>query len=131
MAKHHGKNGKMKIGSSVVAETTSWSIVETVPTADTTAQGDAAQTHLTGIPGWTATVEGHYDPADATGQEVLLNGASVSVGFYSDGDAAGKVYYSGTASITERRIGASHTDRVTFQANLQGNGALARQTVSA
>lgn len=131
MAKHHGKNGKMKIGSSVVAETTNWSIVETVPIADTTAQGDAGQDHLTGIPVWTGTVEAHYDPADANGQEALLIGASVSVGFYSDGDGAGKVYYSGTASITERRIGASVTDRVTFQANLQGKGVLAQQTVSA
>jgi len=131
MAKHHGKNGKVKLSSNVVAETKSWSVVETVPTADTTAQGDAGQTHLAGIPAWTGTVEAHYDPADATGQEVLLIGASVTVGFYSDGDAAGKVYYSGTATITERRITSDLTNSTGFQANLQGNGVLARQTVSA
>ena len=51
MGVSHGKNGKVKLSANTVAETTKWTLSESVETADSTAQGDAAKTHLTGIPG--------------------------------------------------------------------------------
>jgi hypothetical protein len=131
MAVHHGKNGKVKLTDDVVAEVTKFSINESVSASDTTAMRSSSQTHITGIPGWTVKIEGNYDPADADGQNVLTIGASVALGLYSDGDAVGKKYFSGTASIVGKGTEASFTDRVTFSVDLQGNGDLDIATVPA
>lgn len=130
MAKHHGKNGKIKVSTNQVAEVTAWTITETVGVSDTTAMGDAAQTHLTDIPGWTAQVTAHFDPADTNGQNALTIGASVTIGVYSDGDASGKTYFTGTASVTNIGRSGALTGAVAFTADLTGNGALSRQVVS-
>lgn len=127
----HGKNGKVKLTDDLVAETTKWTLNETVPVSDTTAQGDGAETHLTGIPSWTANVEGHYDPDDTDGQSALTIGASVDIQFYTDGDATGKTYKGGTASVTDISNESSKDDRNSFSVTLKGNGPLTQSTVSA
>ena len=130
MATHHGKNGKVKLTTNVVASTTKWSINEQVEKADSTVMGDTAKTHKTGIPEWSAKVEGLYDPADTNGQNALTIGASVTVGLYSDGDATGKKYFSGTASVIGIGREADMGDMVKFSCDLAGNGALSIATVS-
>lgn len=131
MPVHHGKNGKVKLGAAnVVAEVTGFSVTETVAVSDTTAMGDTAQTHLTGIPGWTASIDGNYDPADANGQNALVIGASVTVGLYTEGDGAGKKYLTGTASVTNIGRTASVSERVSFSVALTGNGALTQAAVA-
>ena len=129
MAVHHGKNGKVKLGSNLVGETTSWSINEAVDTADTTAMQDTSQTHLAGIPGWSGSINANYDPADTNGQNVLLIGASVTIGLYSDGDATTKKYFAGTATITgiSREVNMGDTVKCSFA--IKGNGALTLSTV--
>ena len=131
MAVHHGKNGKVKLSTNAVAEVTKFSVNETVSTADSTAMGDAAMTHLAGIPGWSAKVEANYDPEDTNGQVALTIGASVTVGLYSDGDGASKKYLSGTATVTGLSYDADMGDIVKFSADLTGNGALSVATVGA
>ncbi|KQS90301.1 hypothetical protein [Rhizobium sp. Leaf386] len=132
MPVHHGKNGKVKAGASgLVAEVTQFQVAETIKTSDTTAMGDTAETHLVGVPAWTATVDCNYDPADTTGQEVFLIGSSLTVAFYSDGDASGKKYMTGTASVTGSTVQAQSTERVTKSLSLLGNGPLSHTTVSA
>ena len=129
MASHHGKNGKIKLTTNVVAEVTKFSVSESVSDSDTTAMGDTAQTHLTGIPGWSAKVEGWYDPADTNGQSALTIGASVTPGFYTDGDGSGKTYLTGSASVTAINREASVGGTVSFSIDLKGNGALTKSTV--
>jgi hypothetical protein len=129
MAVHHGKNGKVKLGTNVVAAVTKFSVAETVGDSDTTAMGDTAQTHIVGIPGWSGKIEGNYDPLNTTGQVALAIGTSVSVGLYTDGDASGKKYLSGTASVVGVSREASHTDRATFAIDIKGNGALTLASV--
>ncbi|MBX9456124.1 MAG: hypothetical protein KL863_08935 [Rhizobium sp.] len=130
MAVHHGKNGKVKLTTNVVAETTSWSINESVGVSDTTSMGDTAQTHLTGIPGWSGSVDCNYDPADTNGQNALTIGASVTIGFYSDGDGSGKQYFSGTASVTGLGRQGAMGEKVTASFSFTGNGALTSATVA-
>lgn len=130
MAVHHGKNGKVKLTTNVVAEVTTFTVTGTIGDSDTTSMGDTAQTHIVGIPGWTARVEGNYDPADTNGQVALTIGGSVTVGLYTDGDATGKKYLSGTASIVGKSVSASFSERVTFSVDLKGNGALTSSTVA-
>lgn len=126
----HGKNGKVTVSDNAVAETTKWSLNESVPDTPTTAQGDAAATHLTGIPEWSANVEGHYDVADTLGQEVLVIGASVDIKLYTDGDGSGKTFKQGTASVTGRQIESGISDRNSFSVSLKGNGPLTNGTVA-
>lgn len=131
MAKHHGKNGKAKLGANIIAETTRWTLQQTVDTSDTTAQGDSWQEHLTGIPAWSGTIDGWYDPEDTNGQVVLAIGGSITIGLYSDGDGAGKKYFSGTASITQISHETPVGGTVSFSISVTGNGALTTETVSA
>ena len=53
----------------------------------------------------------------------------MSVGLYTDGDASGKKYLSGTASVVGVSREASYTDRATFSIDIKGNGALTLATV--
>lgn len=131
MTASHGKNGKVKLGSNVVGETTKWTLNITTETADTTTQGDGWQSHLPGIPAWSGSCDALLDLGDTNGQVALTIGGSVSIGFYSDGDGAGKKYHSGTATVTginpESDLRAAN--RVSF--SFQGNGELTIATVAA
>ncbi len=129
MGTSHGKEGKVKLGTDTVAETTKWSLTQTVPVADTTAQGDTAATHIAGIPNWSGSVEALYDPADTNGQAALTIGASVSLKLYPDGDASGKTEQSGTATVTSIQQDSDVGDANKIVFSFQGNGALATATV--
>lgn len=131
MAVHHGKNGLVKIGAATALEVTKWTIREQVATDDTTAMGKAAQTHVTGIPGWSGSLDANTDYEDDTGQGALTIGASVTIGLYSDGSAAGKTFFSGTATVTEIGRDTSFSAKVTATFSFQGNGALVRSEVPA
>ncbi|OHV85955.1 phage tail tube protein [Ensifer sp. LCM 4579] len=130
MAVHHGKNGKAKLGSNAVASVQKFSVNQNVEAADTTVMGDTWQTHLTGIPGWSGSLECLYDPADTNGQVSLGIGDSVTLGLYTDGDATGKKYLTGTASVTSIPIEADMKGAVKISFNFQGNGALTESTVA-
>ena len=130
MASHHGKNGIVKFSTNSVGEVDKWSCDESVDTADSTAMGDTARTHIAGIPGWSGSFSAKYDPADTNGQVAATIGASVSLGLYSDGGATGKKYLSGTATITKRTIDADMGDMVKISCEFLGNGALSISTVS-
>lgn len=127
----HGKNGKVKLGSNLVADTTKWTLNISVETADTTSQGDSWQSHLSGIPAWSGSCDALTDMGDTNGQNALTIGASVSIGFYHDGDGTGKKYYSGTATVTgiNTESDMKAANKVSF--SFQGNGALTVETVSA
>lgn len=130
MAVHHGKNGKVKLGSNAVAAVQKFSVNQNVEAADTTVMGDTWQTHLPGIPGWSGSVECLYDPADTNGQVALEIGDSVTLGLYTDGDAVGKKYLTGTATVTSIPIETDMKGAVKVSFNFQGNGALTSSTVA-
>lgn len=130
MAVHHGKNGKVKIGANAVASVQKWSLNSNVEVADQTSMGDEWQDHLVGIPGWSGTVECLYDPANTTGQVALTIGSVVALGLYSDGDAAGKTYHAGNASVTSIPIETDLKGAVKISFNFQGKGALDVETVA-
>lgn len=130
MAVHHGKTGKIKVGSNVISALQAWSINENVGTSPTTAMGDSAQTHLVDIPGWTGSFDCHLDHLDTMGQAALAIGASITLGVYSNGDGSGKKYFSGTASITSIDAAGALTGAVTRRYGFMGNGALTIATAS-
>jgi hypothetical protein len=129
MATHHGKHGVVKVGANVVAEVDRWNVRETIPTEDDTAQGDTAQTHLVGIPGWNGSLMCHWDETDTNGQQAMTIGASVTLNLYPEGSGAGATYKTGTATITEIGIEVAKGGVVSREFNFLGNGPLAEQTV--
>lgn len=129
MARHSGREGKIKIGANTVAAVRSWNIVATMPTDDTTAMVDGWQSHVVGIPGWTGSAEVLFDPDDTTGQGAATVGASLGLALYSEGDSAGKTYFEGTATVTERRVAAAYQGAVTLSLSFLGNGELTEDTV--
>lgn len=127
MAKRHGKDGVVKIGSNAM-KTTKWTLTETVAVADDTDMGDAAKTHLVGIPGWSAQIDAWMNKAETTGQGALTIGASVTLNLYDDGTATGAAYHTGTATVTQigHNVDINNTISVSFTA--EGNGALTHPT---
>ena len=129
MATHHGKSGVVKVGGVTVAEVDRWNVRETVETADDTAMGDAAMTHLVGIPGWNGSLQCHWDETDTLGQQALTIGASVTLALYPEGAGSGATYYTGTASITDKGIEVAKNGVVSQSFDFLGNGALTKTTV--
>lgn len=132
MATHWGNEGTVKIGSNAVAEITEYEFTETVQPVDDTAMGDSYKTHIagSGIKEWSGSMTCHWDETDTNGQVAMTPGASVTLNLYPEGATSGDVYWSGTATITERSQSVK-MDGETIQATFQflGNGTLTRGTV--
>ena len=123
-----GKNGVVKIGSSVVGELKSWSIEETAKTADTTAMGVDWESHLPTQNSWTGQIDAFWDAEDA-GQVALEVGASVVLSFQPEGNSSGDVTRTGTATVTSISSQASHDGVVEASFSVTGNNQLASGTV--
>lgn len=131
MATHHGNEGKVYLGANQVAEIDGWELSQSIETADDTAMGDTARTHLTGKYSWQGSITCLWDETDTNGQVAMTVGASVTLNLYPEGNDSGDTYYTGTATITSRSHPVAQDDvqRVTFE--FLGNGALSTTTVGA
>lgn len=129
MATHWGFEGVVKLGANTVAEVTEFEFTEKVDPVDDTAMGDPYKTHIagSGIKSWEGSMTCHWDELDTNGQVAMTVGASVTLNLYPEGATTGDIYWTGTASITERGQ-AQKMDGETIKANFSfmGNGALTR-----
>jgi predicted secreted protein len=135
MASITGNFGKIKYGTGATgsgsfAEVRSFNIEESAGIIDSSAMGDDYETHHVGMKKWSGTMECHYDVTDVNGQMVLRAGSSFAGKFFPDGDATGKKFYAGTATVQQITIGAKLGDTVTFECSFQGNGPLTFETVA-
>lgn len=128
MARHNGNNGTVTLGGSAVIALTGWDIDETAGTTDTTACGDTSKNHLSDLPEWKGSVKMNADHG-ATGQ-TLRAGDSVAFEGYSEGDAVGKTFYSGTITITSAGLDTALGSTVTRSYSFEGNGDLSIEVVS-
>lgn len=129
MSNHVGNEGKVKIGANQVSEIRGWEVQETMDTVDDTVMGDTAHTHKTTHSGWTATANCLWDETDTNGQEACTIGASVTLNLYPEGDGSGDKYYTGTATITQIGVSATHDGIVERAIQFTGNGALTYTSV--
>lgn len=129
MGKHTGKNGKVKFGANFVAGLDGWSIEETVETEDLTSADSVAMEHETMKPGWSGTCNLLLDHEDSAKQTPRA-GDSVAFEGYTEGDATGKTYYSGTVSVTSVGVDSPQKGAVKRNIAFQGNGALSTATVT-
>jgi len=91
MAKKVGKDGSVKLGTNAVVGMGTWTMDGiTTDEFDASEFGDDWKTYLYGMKdGGTISFNGHYDPADSTGQDILLqanalNSALSTLRFYVD-----------------------------------------------
>lgn len=123
----------MKLGSNAVAEIIEFEFTEKVEPIDDTAMGDSYKTHIasSGIKEWSGSMTCHWDETDTNGQVAMTVGASVTLNLYPEGATTGDIYWSGTATITERSQTTKmdgETIRATF--TFLGSGTLTRGTAA-
>jgi len=128
MATVHGTQGRVEIGTNLVARITGWTLNETMKPYDTTDVAldnpAPAETHIAGPTAWTATIECNWDKSDTTGQGALTIGASVVVHLEPEGNATGDTDITGTASVVGIRRQVSDGALVSATFDVQGNGVL-------
>jgi hypothetical protein len=125
MATFWGNDGIVKVGSNAVAEVQEWEVTEEVDPVDDTAQGDTWETHIanSGHKRWSGSMVCSWDDTDASGQEALTIGASVTLNLLAEGDTTGDDQISGTVSITSVGISVPKGDKVMRNYQFKGNGA--------
>lgn len=127
MADIIGKDGSFRVGATIVGALDSWTINRTASMAEVTSFGDTFEEYTPTIKSWTASISGTLNSTDAQQlaiRDQLEDGtfAAVAVNFYLAGTTA--PVYKGSAFIESDSIGSTLKDRVTWSANIRGNGAL-------
>ena len=129
MATHIGRDGVIKVGVNTVAELRSFSIEETGDTVEDTVMTDTARTYISTLTSFSGSADVYWDETDTTGQGALTVGATVTIGFYPEGDTAGDTYYSGSCLVTGVSRSSSFDGMVEASITFQGTSALTETTV--
>jgi predicted secreted protein len=133
MATYHGKDGVVKIGANAITEVKSFSVKTSAKVADDTVMGDDWETHIANktVKSFSGSLACNHNPLDATGQKLLVAGASVTLKLYPIGNADGLQELEGTATITEVSVDPSKDATVPVSFSFQGNGALTDTVIEA
>ncbi|HZQ01415.1 MAG TPA: hypothetical protein VFB13_17855 [Reyranella sp.] len=111
MALHHGKDGVVKSGANAIASVTAWKFTGKIDLVESAVMGATNKTYLEGLTDFDGTVDCYLDPTDATGQETLTVGASVTLTLYPQGVSATANWVI-SAIITQLDAQASMTEVV-------------------
>ena len=130
MANHTGNAGSVTISANAVAEILSFSLSEGVNVIDSTAIGDAADTHEVGTVNWSGSISCFWDESDATGQEALTIGASVDLHLLPEGAGSTNIDFNGQASVTSIERSVANNSIITANFSFQGDGALTRTVLA-
>ena len=126
MTTHAGKEGLVKIGINTIAEVNGWSIDESIAVADSTSLDNVNgwKTHKQTWKEWSGKVDCWWDPSNTNGQNALVLGASVTIGFFANGDQTGDIKYSGVATVTSISKNIELEGLVKASFSFTGNGIL-------
>ncbi|MBG1232974.1 hypothetical protein [Aestuariivirga litoralis] len=128
MTTYHGKGGVVKIGANTVAQVKSWTFTQSAETQDTSVMGVDDETHLVGRRSASGSISCLYDETDATGQEVMVAGASVSLVLNPAGTTVTRKNRSFTATITKIDEPVNDNGVITRSFDFKVNGAATRGT---
>lgn len=126
--RHSGKNGTVKLASGAVTALTGWDIEETANKVALTAAGDAWASYDGTFNEWKGTIKVNLDHEDAN--QGIRAGDTIAFEGYTEGDATGKTYYSGSIFIDSVSVDAPFDGAVTRSYGFTGAGALTRATVT-
>ena len=126
---HHGKEGVVKSGSTVMGGVTGFTIDTTADVVEDTSLGNAAKTYMAGRTAFSGSIDMHYDEGDAA-QETLDVGATIAFTLLPEGNTSGDQSFAGSGIITSMSVGVSLDGVSTRTVAFQGSGALTIATVS-
>jgi len=126
---HHGKEGVVKAGSTVVGGVTGFTIDTTADVVEDTSLGNSAKTYLAGRTAFSGSIDMHYDEGD-TAQETLDVGATIAFTLLPEGNTSGDQSFAGSGIVTSMSVGVSLDGVSTRTVAFQGSGALTIATVS-
>tara|TARA_B100001093_G_scaffold327258_1_gene312230 strand:+ start:481 stop:864 length:384 start_codon:yes stop_codon:yes gene_type:complete len=125
---HHGKEGVVKAGSTVVGAVTGFTIDTTADVVEDTSLGNSAKTYMAGRTAFSGSIDMHYDEGD-TAQETLDSGATIAFTLLPEGNASGDQSFAGNGIVTSMSVGVSLDGVSTRTVAFQGTGALTIGTV--
>ena len=125
---HHGKEGVVKAGSTVIGAVTGFTIDTTADVVEDTSLGNSAKTYLAGRTAFSGSIDMHYDEGD-TAQETLDSGATIAFTLLPEGNATGDQSFAGNGIVTSMSVGVSLDGVSTRTVAFQGTGALTIGTV--
>ena len=129
MATVTGDGGDVLVGSTSIASIDRFELTIQADTIDSTVMGTTGRTFKSSKTQWSGSIDCHWDPDDATGQEALTIGSEVSLELQPEGDGtSGDVHYDGSAIVTEISVGVPQDGMVTRRFSFQGTGALTTTT---
>ena len=125
---HHGKEGVVKAGSTVIGAVTGFTIDTTADVVEDTSLGNSAKTYLAGRTAFSGSIDMHYDEGDAA-QETLDSGATIAFTLLPEGNTSGNTYWYGNVIITSVSKSLSFDGLVEISFSATGNGALTEDSV--
>ncbi|MEC7763384.1 MAG: hypothetical protein VX874_15890 [Pseudomonadota bacterium] len=129
MARHTGKNGTVKVDDTDIDGLVSFDITEEIGVEDITAARDTWEDHDTTLKKWSGSITMRLDHV-GDGQD-LRAGDQIAFQGYTEGDATGKTYLSGTATVTSHGVNHEYKSPVERTYAITGKGALSVATVGA
>lgn len=137
MAAIAGKNGSVKIcaADGVEAElcnVTSWKIVETAKTVDTSGMcSNGVETFIPGPVNFTGSISGKWESTEGDmigSPPVIRAGALVDFELYADDSLTNFKWSGEDAIITSYSVDCPYDGLLTFELEIQGSGALTKPT---
>jgi len=125
---HHGKEGVLKAGSTVIGGVTGFTIDTTADVVEDTSLGNSAKTYMAGRTAFSGSIDMHYDEGD-TAQETLDVGATIAFTLLPEGNTSGDQSFAGSGIVTSMSVGVSLDGVSTRSVAFQGTGALTIGTV--
>jgi len=125
---HHGKEGVVKAGSTVIGGVTGYTIDTTADVVEDTSLGNSAKTYMAGRTAFSGSIDMHYDEGD-TAQETLDVGATIAFTLLPEGNTSGDQSFAGSGIVTSMSVGVTLDGVSTRSVAFQGTGALTIGTV--
>lgn len=129
MARHSGKNAVVKNGTDVIDGLVSFDVEEGVGDVDLTAAGDGWEDHDTTQKNWSLSFQLRLDH-EAAANQTLRAGDQIDFEGYTESDATGKTYLSGTATVLSHKLSTSHDGEASREYSCKGKAALNISVVS-
>ena len=132
MATINGRGGAIYVGSeglsvtsgTATAEVISYSVETSINLIDDTELSDPWTTNQDGVKSWSASVEALYDPADTTGQDLLVLGNGIGLVIAPNGSTSGAEIFYGNCRVNSISRSADNSTMVKVSFSVTGNGAL-------
>lgn len=138
MAFGHGKDEAISLGTAGTPGTpvdikqyvNSVSFPREVDSGEVSKFGDGSKKYIVGLKDSTISFEGPWDPAGDAQFAALLGVQDVAFEYYPQGNASGKVKYSGVAIMTSYETSGDLGSPVGYTAELQVSGDVTRALVA-